>query len=120
MQPKARKNSHRGIRRSEAPCSASNNHRVADERHSMITNNYDTNSEDFERHRFPGPQRLARSLLIGSFDLGLADPAGHLRRAREIRPIPSAAQRLNQLYRRGHGLSAQRSESLLVGEQRGL
>src|ERR1700686_1494957 len=54
MQPNARKKSHRGISLSVAPCSASDNHRVADESHSMITNNYDTNGQRPER-RYPRP-----------------------------------------------------------------
>ena len=37
-----------------------------------------------------------------------------------MRDVPSSAERLNQLDRRGHGLSAERRELLLVGKQRGL
>src|ERR1700682_3882100 len=114
MQPNARKKSHRGIRRSEAPCSASNSHRMAD-RDSIISSNYMIR---------PGrdligsgvvksvPRALLRSLFVWSFDLGFCDPAGDLRRARELRAIPSAAQRLNQLYGGSHRLGAKRSQVL--------
>src|ERR1700686_1777958 len=40
MQPNARRKSHRGIRRSAAPCSAANNHRVADASPCTIIGNY--------------------------------------------------------------------------------
>src|ERR1700730_10392853 len=118
MQPNARRKSHRGISRSTAPCSASNNHRVADESHSMIANNYDTNGQgpEIQWRRLNLSARQARSLLIWSFDLRLGDPAGNLRSAREFRAIPSAAQCLNQLYRGGHRLGAKRSQVLLIGE----
>jgi hypothetical protein len=118
MQPKARKKSHRGIRRSEAPCSASNNHRVADESQSMIANNYDTNawlSETEWRYLNPSAHQ-AQLLLIWSFNLRLGDPAGHLRRSWKVRAIPSAAERLNQLHGCGHRLGAKRSQVLLIGE----
>src|ERR1700722_8139827 len=118
MQPNARRKSHRGIRRSMAPCSASNNHRVADESHSMIIADYMIRPRrDLKGNCVGGCSKApARSLLIGSFDLGLGDPAGDLRGARELRAIPSAAERLNQLYRGSHRLGTKRSQVLLIGE----
>src|ERR1700675_658254 len=118
MQPNARNKSHRGIRRSAAPCSASNNHRVADESHSMIANNYDTNVHATER-QWRGlnlSARQVRSLLIRSFDLRFRNSAGDLRRTWQLRAIPPAAQCLNQLYGGSHRLCAKRSQILLVGE----
>src|ERR1700692_3290383 len=119
MQPNARKKSHRGISRSTAPCSASNNHRVADESHSMSIADYMTRTgrpPKKQCRRLGLSGRPARLLFIWSFDLGLGDPAGDLRGARELRAIPSAAQRLKQLNRCSHRLGAKRIQVLLVRE----
>src|ERR1700722_7603961 len=92
MQPNARKNSHRGISRSVAPCSASNNHRVADESHSMITNNYDTNSEDPKGIGLLDPALLNHCLFGASiWDLViLPDTCAGLARSERSHPPPSA------------------------------
>ncbi len=63
---------------------------------------------------------LYRNFLIFDRGLCLRRLLRHLCGRRQLRPVPTPAQRLNQLHRRRHLLDLQVGQSLLVGEQCGL